>query len=96
MVVLENPTQFRFIRFEKSRNKDKKYDAILQNKRTKKERRVAFGDSNYEQYKDSTGLGLYSHLDHLDPKRRELYRARHRWEDNALYSSGYFAYKYLW
>jgi hypothetical protein len=31
-----------------------------------------------DQYKDSTGLGLYTKYDHLDPKRRKLYRARHK------------------
>tara|TARA_A100001015_G_C14678647_1_gene589810 strand:- start:66 stop:293 length:228 start_codon:yes stop_codon:yes gene_type:complete len=36
-----------------------------------------FGDSRYEQYKDSTGLGIYSHLDHMDKTRRSNYYKRH-------------------
>ena len=37
--------------------KTKKYNAVLLNK---KERRVPFGQRGYQQYKDSTGLGIYT------------------------------------
>lgn len=40
-------------------------------------KKVSFGDKRYQHYKDQTPLKLYSHLDHLDPKRRASYRARH-------------------
>ena len=36
---------------------------------------IHFGDKRYQQFKDK--IGLYKHLDHLDPKRRELYYKRH-------------------
>jgi hypothetical protein len=82
--------------FQKSKTKNKKYDAMLVNKTSGKVIRVPFGDSRYEQYKDSTGLGLYSNRDHKDMKRREAYRKRHQGEQNNKYSSGWFSWYYLW
>ena len=83
--------------FERSNTKNKKYNAILVNKLTKKIKRVPFGDSRYEQYRDITGLGLYSSKDHNDKTRRNLYRQRHAKDlkDN-YFSAGYFSYYYLW
>lgn len=88
--------RFRLLRFEESRTKGKKYDAILLNLDTRREKRVPFGALGYQQYRDSTGLNLFSHLDHLDPKRRRNYRARHQGEVDNRFSSGYFSWKYLW
>jgi hypothetical protein len=83
--------------FEKSDTLNKKYDAILINKTTKKQTRVPFGDSNYGQFKDSTGLNLYSKNDTLDKKRRDLYRNRHKKDlKTGFYSPGHFSYFYLW
>lgn len=56
---------------------------------------VHFGDSRYQQYRDSSGLGLYSHLDHFDPKRRRAYFARHGLEAKP-YSAKWFSHKFLW
>ena len=83
--------------FEKATAVNKKYDAILVNKSTKKIKRIPFGDSRYEQYRDSSGLGLYSSKDHNDKKRRQLYRNRH-FKDlrDGYYSAGYLSYHYLW
>lgn len=92
---IENPTNYKFLRFEKSRTHGKKYDAILLNKTTKKEKRVPFGALGYSHYKDKA-LGLYSKSNHLDVARRARYRARHKGENLAKFSSGYFAWKYLW
>lgn len=92
---VSNPDQYRLKKFERSNTKNKKYDAVLVNKTTGKEKRVPFGDNRYEQYKDKA-LGLYKHKDHNDKSRRESYRRRHSGEDKAKYSSGYFSYKYLW
>jgi len=50
----------------------------------------------YEQFKDSTGKGLYTHVNHGDPKRRRNYRTRHHGENKRKFSSGYFSWKYLW
>ena len=57
-----------------------------------------------EQFKDSTGLGLYSKYDHGDKKRRASYRARHKaikLKDGTLAyknknSASYWSMKYLW
>ena len=95
-MLLENPDQYKFLRFEKSHLKNKKYNAVLLNKETGRERKVPFGAIGYEQYKDSTGLNLYSKLDHLDKDRRKRYRERHKGEEKNKFSSGYFSYKYLW
>lgn len=92
---IKNPSEYRFKKFERSKSKGKKYDAILVHKETKREKRVPFGAIGYQHYKD-TALGLYSKQNHNDPKRRRLYRERHRGEDKAKYSSGYFAWHYLW
>jgi hypothetical protein len=76
-----------------------KYKVILPSGKS-----VSFGDKRYQHFKDQTPLKLYSHLDHLDPKRRASYRARHgamvdkngkRYVDKK-YSAAWFSYHYLW
>lgn len=94
MVRLSNPENYDLLGFEKNKGKKYKYDAILINKSTNQTRRIPFGDKSFQQYKDL--IGEYSHLDHLDPKRRRLYRLRHKGEDQYKFSSGYFSMKYLW
>ena len=84
--------------FEKSTRKGKKYMVMYNNKK------IHFGDSNMEQYKDSTGLGLYSDKNHLDKKRQASYLARakgirnkngeYTWKDKS--SANYYSVKYLW
>ena len=87
--------QFNLIRFEKSNTKNKKYDAIVENKISKKTFRVPFGDSRYETFQDKTGLGLYQI--HGDKTRRSLYRKRAQVHVNkSFYSPGYFSFYYLW
>lgn len=87
------------VEFKKSTRKGKKYMV-----RTPKGKLIHFGASDMEQYKDSTGLGLYSHLDHGDKKRRKSYLARAKgikdkngnltW--NNPESANYYSVKYLW
>jgi hypothetical protein len=96
MVVVDNPNNFKLVGFRKSKTKNKKYEAMLENKKTEKIKFIPFGDKRYEQYQDKTGLDVYSHKNHNDKKRRELYRKRHEGEDKNKFSSGYFAMKYLW
>ena len=96
MVVIKNPSDYIFVRNEKSRTKNKKYDGIIRNKNTKKEKRVPYGDIRYQHYRDTTKLKLYSHLDHNDPKRRKNYKNRHEKTRHNKFSSSWFAYKYLW
>ena len=76
---------------QKSTRKNKKYKAVFADKRPA----IHFGDNRYQQYKDSTPLGLYSKLDHLDKNRRRLYYARHG-KATTKYSAKYFSHKYLW
>jgi len=98
MVVIDEPDKYKFLHFQKSNNKTKKYDAILQNKDTGRKRTVAFGSRKplMEQYIDKTGLGIYSKLDHKDKKRRENFLKRHDCSNAKKFSSNYFSCKYLW
>jgi hypothetical protein len=86
-------------KFSKSKAKNKKYAV-----RTPGGKLINFGDSRMQQFKDSTGLGLYSHLDHGDSKRRKSYLARAKgikdkngnltWKNPE--SANYYSVKYLW
>ena len=58
--------------FKKSSNKSKKYTAILPDGK-----KIHFGAAGYQHYRDDTPLKLYSNLNHLDTKRRDLYYKRH-------------------
>ena len=91
-------SEYKLIRFERSKAKGKKYAAIIQNRKTKKDRRINFGALGYEHYKDLTPLKLYSNLDHKDKNRRLSYHARHNTHriDGSEYSPAYFSFKYLW
>ena len=95
-MIVESPNSYSLVKFARSKTRGKKYDAILRNKRTLREKRVPFGALGYEQYRDSTGLGLYSGSNHGDPRRRKNYRTRHAGENARKFSSGYFSWKYLW
>ena len=89
--------EYKLLRFEKSKARNKKYTAIIENKKTGKIKKINFGDSRYEHYKDSTGLNIYSNLDHNDSKRRKRYRERHKIHlDKSFYSPAYFSWFYLW
>jgi hypothetical protein len=85
---------YKLLGFEKGTG-NKKYKALLQDKKTKNIKTILFGDKRYGQYKDNV-LGLYSHLDHNDKVRQASYRARHKHDKLNEYSSGYFSYYYLW
>ena len=76
----------------------KKYRVVLFDKNDSKVKTVQFGDSRYEQYRDSTPLRLYSSKDHLDKQRRLNYRSRHGAQgfQNVKYSPSWFSYNYLW
>ena len=91
-------SEYKHVGFRKSTRNGKKYDAILEHKKTKVKKYIPFGAIPYQQYKDTTGLNLYSDLDHLDDKRRKLYRARHgaRGYEKIKYSPSYFSYNFLW
>ena len=85
--------------FKKSTRKGKKYSVVVPNGST-----IHFGSSNMAQFKDSTGLGLYSYLDHNDEERRKRYLARAKgirnkdgeltWNDKN--SANYYSVHFLW
>lgn len=84
-----------------------KYTAMIPNG-SGRYKKVNFGNSNYQQYKDSIpknlGGGLWSSKNHMDETRRRSYRARH----GALMckngskcisiknSPAWFSYYFLW
>jgi len=93
--------EYKFVKFEKSDRKGKKYNAILENRETKRQVKVPFGDSNLPQYRDTTGLGLYSKKDTLDKNKRKQFRARfsalkQKSDFKNYYSAMYYSYKFLW
>jgi|TARA_B100000768_G_C11123815_1_gene308683 hypothetical protein len=98
----------KILRFERG-PPGKKYTAIIQDKKTKKIRKLHFGASDYEQFKDRTPLKLYAHKNHNTRKRMQNYFNRHsgtkkRGQAIALEkkkSKGYYTPKilshlYLW
>jgi hypothetical protein len=95
-MILKNPDDYEFMRFQKSTSRNKKYDALMRNKITNKIKKISFGELPYQHYEDKTDLNLYSHLNHYDKKRRSNYIARHMKNIINKYSSGWFAYNYLW
>ena len=88
--------QFRLLRFERSKNPKKKYDAILEDVKTKRTQRVPFGQIGYSQYRDSTGLKLYSRLDHGDEERKKNYLARHEKTRHKKWSASWLSWQFLW
>lgn len=78
-------------KLKKSTQKNKKYMAVFDYDKSV----VHFGDPLHNQYKDNTGLGLYSHKDHMDKKKRDSYYARHG-KEAERFSAKWFAHKYLW
>ena len=66
----------RIIKFARG-PRNKKYTAFIRDNKTKKERKVHFGDKNYQQYKDRTPLQLYKHKNHGTLKRQHNYYNRH-------------------
>jgi hypothetical protein len=73
----------------KSTRKNKKYMVLT------KKGVIHFGQLPYQQYKDK--IGLYSHLDHLDLKRRKRYYDRHGDKNTTdKETSKYWSHKILW
>tara|TARA_R100000951_G_scaffold27319_2_gene23239 strand:- start:1996 stop:2274 length:279 start_codon:yes stop_codon:yes gene_type:complete len=85
----------------KSTRKNKKYQIdLIDHKTGKKIRTIHFGaikadGTPYAQFKDSTGLGLYSKYDHNDKERRARYYKRHN-KNYGKYSADALSKKYLW
>ena len=99
----------RIERFEKSPIKGKKYRAYIKDIETGKERHIDFGASDYQQYKDRTGLNLYSHKNHGTRKRMRNYFNRHsgtpirseaiekeKRASKGKYNAKILSHEYLW
>ena len=81
----------------KSSNPKKKYETILEHRKTGKQKIIRWGSIEHEQYKDRTKLKLYAEKDHNDKKRRTSYRARHKGFIKAgFYSPGEQSWRWLW
>lgn len=90
-------SEYKLDHFEKAKNPAKKYDAIIQNRKTKKYILIPFGSSTNEHYRDSTPLKIYSHLDHNDEVRKKNFKNRFkRLYHPKYYSPTYFSWNYLW
>ena len=87
----------------------KKYTAFVKNKKTKKVRKIHFGDRRYQQYKDRTKLGLYKYKNHGTRKRMQNYFSRHsgtkkrgnaikkeKRKSRGFYTPKILSHKYLW
>lgn len=87
----------------------KKYTAFVKNNKTKKIRKIHFGDKRYQQYKDRTPLKLYKHKNHGTLKRMRNYYSRHSGTKNrkkaiqqekrkskGLYNAKILSHEYLW
>jgi hypothetical protein len=82
----------KLLKIEKSPVKYKKYRAdVLIDEEIHKN--VDFGDTRYQQFKDSTPLKLYSNLDHNDTERLRLYHIRHK-KNNGIASL--LSKRFLW
>ena len=77
--------------FAKSSRKGKKYKATFPDGKV-----VHFGASSFPQFRDSTGLGLYSHKDHGDPARRKNFWKRHGCAQKSAKTAGGLSCKFLW
>ena len=95
MVKIE-ADRFRFIKFQKAKDPSKKYEAIIEDVKTRRRQRVPFGSSSFQQYRDSTGMRIYSRLDHNDEKRRQNYLARHEKTRHKKWSPSWFSSVFLW
>jgi len=87
----------------------KKYTAIVRNKKTKKTRKIHFGDRRYQQYKDRTKLKLYKKKNHGTRRRMQNYFSRHsgtkkrskaikkeRRKSKGFYNAKILSHEYLW
>ena len=99
----------RVVSIKRSERKGKKYAALVRELGTGLERVIHFGGLGYAQYKDRTGVGLYSHLDHGDKQRMGRYFLRHsgtrhrgraiskeKYESNGYYNPKILSHIYLW
>lgn len=80
--------------FYTSHKKNKKYDVYKNGRYLTSFGAIKENGEPYEQYYDK--IGLYSIYNHLDKKRKELYKNRHKKDIGKKESAGWFAFNYLW
>ena len=87
----------KILRFEISNRENKKYVAKLQQS-DGTIKKIHFGDSRYQHYKDRTPQRYWKHMDHGNPLRRINYRKRAGAQKFHLkkYSPAWFSWNYLW
>jgi hypothetical protein len=98
----------KIVQIKKSNKKDKKYMAFIKGA-SQRNRVIHFGARDYEQYRDSTKLGLYRSKNHGDKKRRSNYFKRHSGtskkseaihkefrKSHGKYNAKILSHKYLW
>ena len=97
------------VNFERSKITGKKYTAFIKNKTSKKIRKLHFGASDYEQYKDRTPLKLFSYKNHNNRRRMQNYFNRHsgtkkrskaialeKRKSKGYYNAKILSHTYLW
>ncbi len=96
----------RILEFKKSSRLGKKYEVLVQDLKTKKNRIIHFGASDKQQYKDRTPLKLYSHKNHRTPQkgftrrrctpdRSEAIELEKR-KSKGYYNPNILIHEYLW
>ena len=98
----------KIIKFKKGPGK-KKYTAFVKNISTRKVRKIHFGHKDYQQYRDSTKLKLYTRKNHGDIKRMRRYFSRHsgtkkrgdaikkeKIKSNGFFNAKILSHIYLW
>lgn len=96
-MVYYSKKDYELLGFMKSERTNKKYKAVIRNKKTDQIKYIHFGQLPYEHYRDLTGLDLYPTLQHNDDYRKELYINRHKkFLKKNHYSPEYFSTYYLW
>ena len=108
-IYIKSGMKERIVSFRRSRRQGKKYEAVVEHKNTKKRRRIHFGATGYQQYKDSTPLKLYARGNNGTIKRRNNYFNRHsgvksktkavaleKRKSRGLYNPKILSHIYLW
>jgi len=88
--------RFKHLRFERSRTAGKKYDAIIEDIKTKKTQRIPFGNISSNHFLDSTGLKIYSYLDNRNEKMRKEYLEAYKKTNARKYSAQWYSAQFLY
>ena len=82
-------TEYRFLKLQPSSNSKKKFDALFENKKNNRIKKVSFGSK-----------GMSDYTIHKDIKRKEKYLARHRkrekWGNDGILTAGWWSRWLLW